>query len=126
MNQIIIALGSNELPELHMEEATAELNNLFSSISWSPAVYTEPIACLRPFPFLNKVAIAETSLDVEELHNMFKVLEKKLGRLSTSKQTGIIPIDIDLIQWNQQLLKPNDYDRVYVQEALRWLAVSMG
>ena len=44
MNQIIIALGSNELPELHMEEATAELNNLFSSIRWSPAVYTEPIA----------------------------------------------------------------------------------
>ncbi len=126
MNQIIIALGSNELPELHMEEATAELNNLFSSIRWSPAVYTEPIACLHPFPFLNRVAIAETSLDVEELHNMFKVLEKKLGRLSTSKQTGIIPIDIDLIQWNQQLLKPNDYDRVYVQEALRWLAVSMG
>lgn len=126
MNQIIIALGSNELPELHMEEATAELNNLFSSIHWSPAVYTEPIACLRPFPFLNRVAIAETSLDVEELHNVFKVLEKKLGRLSTSKQTGIIPIDIDLIQWNQQLLKPNDYDRVYVQEALRWLAVSMG
>ena len=96
MNQIIIALGSNELPELHMEEATAELNNLFSSIRWSPAVYTEPIACLHPFPFLNRVAIAETSLDVEELHNMFKVLEKKLGRLSTSKQTGIIPIDIDL------------------------------
>lgn len=126
MNQIIIALGSNELPELHMEEATAELNNLFFSIRWSPAVYTEPIACLHPFPFLNRVAIAETSLDVEELHNVFKVLEKKLGRLSTSKQTGIIPIDIDLIQWNQQLLKPNDYDRVYVQEALRWLAVSMG
>ena len=126
MNQIIIALGSNELPELHMEEATAELNNLFSSIRWSPAVYTAPIACLHPFPFLNRVAIAETSLDVEELHNVFKVLEKKLGRLSTSKQTGIIPIDIDLIQWNQQLLKPNDYDRVYVQEALRWLAVSMG
>ena len=121
MNQILVALGSNEFPELHIEQATAELTGLFSSVKWSPAVYTEPIACSRPIPFLNRVAMAETLLGIEELHEQFKLLEKKMGRLPTSKHTGIIPIDIDLIRWNRVLLKPDDYLRSYVQDALHWL-----
>lgn len=124
MNVIIVALGSNELPEWHMEQATAELNNLFASARWSPSIYTEPISCRRPAPFLNRVAIAETTLGVDGLLEQFKTLERKCGRLSDSKQTGIIPIDIDLVQWNQLLLKPDDYGRKYVQDALRWLEVS--
>lgn len=41
-----------------------------------------------------------------------------MGRKQGDKAKGNIPIDIDLLQWNDQTLKPQDLQRPYVQSAL--------
>ncbi len=117
-NHIIVALGSNDHPEQHILQATNELNRLLEEVCWSSAVYTLPIGCSNPSSFLNKVAVAKTSMDVDELQALFKEVERRMGRTAEGKRQGIIPIDIDLIRWNDRLLKPDDYHRDYVQAAL--------
>ena len=41
--------------------------------------------------------------------------------VSAGKHQGIVPLDIDVLQWNEQILKPADMKRDYVREALRSL-----
>ena len=51
-----------------------------------------------------------------------KAMEKRLGRMSDSKQKGKIPIDIDLLLWNGTILKPADWEKEYVQQLFRSVA----
>ena len=51
-----------------------------------------------------------------------KAMEKRLGRMSDSKQKGKIPIDIDLLLWNGTILKPADWEKEYVQLLFRSVA----
>ena len=37
------------------------------------------------------------------------------------KNFGIVPIDIDLLQWNELILKPDDLRRYYIIEGIRAL-----
>lgn len=120
-NRIIIVLGSNEGAERNMDLACRKLEELFP-VQWSEAVYTQPLRCAVRKPFLNRVGLSFTSWGIKELRECFKRIEKELGRTAESKQIGIIPMDIDLILWNDSLLKPDDWTRDYVQDGLRQLA----
>ena len=71
--------------------------------------------------FLNQVAIAFTSEEPDQLIAIFKQIEKKLGRAPEDKQKENILMDIDLLQWNDRVLKPYDLQRPYIQSALRAL-----
>lgn len=118
LNRIILALGSNDGQELHIEQASKEIESLMYSVEWASAVYTKPIECTNSSLFLNKVAVATTPLGIEDLHKEFKRIEKKLGRSEKCKECGLVPIDIDLLQWNDMLLKPVDCEREYIRNAI--------
>ncbi len=122
-NRIIIALGSNTNPKQNMEAACGAVELLLPAIRWSDAVYTAPEACVNPSFFLNRVGIAYTSLSATELIRHFKQIERALGRVSESKHLGIIPMDIDLLQWNDDLLKPDDLQRSYIKAGISQLSV---
>ena len=47
--------------------------------------------------------------------------ETSCGRTSLSKQTGIIPLDIDLLMIDNTVLKPEDMQKHYVRQALEGL-----
>jgi len=64
------------------------------------------------------VAIAYTTLSHSEITPLLKAIEKAAGRSKELKAVGIIPIDIDLIQWNDLVLKPEDLTRSYVRKGL--------
>lgn len=121
-NQIIIALGSNTNPRQNMERASSAIELLLPDIRWSEAVYTAPEACSNPALFLNRVGIAHTSLPVADLIRHFKQIERALGRVPENKHQGIIPMDIDLLQWNDDLLKPDDLQRSYIKAGISQLS----
>ena len=92
------------------------------SIRFSEAIYTEPIGLSDSGLFLNQVAVAGTNASLEEVRRAVKAMEKRLGRMSDSKQKGKIPIDIDLLLWNGTILKPADWEKEYVQLLFRSVA----
>lgn len=118
LNKLVIGLGSNWEGELKIKAADEQLCFYFDTIRFSEPVYTEPIGIQSPNWFLNQVAIAYTRFSLEEVKATLKKIEKILGRTQEDKKRGIIAIDIDLLQWNHQVLKPDDLQREYIQKGI--------
>jgi 7,8-dihydro-6-hydroxymethylpterin-pyrophosphokinase len=121
-NRIIIGIGSNQKAEENMAKVEVELRDYFPEISFSEAVNTIPEGSNYASSFLNKVAIAYTTDRPEEIIVCFKFIEQLLGRTPADKRVGSIPIDLDLLQWNDLVLKADDMERDYVKAGLASLS----
>ena len=113
-NKLIISLGSNQDCEAHISMADHLLSDAFHSIVFSESIYTEPLNLPGSAPFLNQLALAYTSSSADEVKLLLKRIETKLGQTPYSKSSGIIPIDIDLLQWNNEIIKEEDFKRQYI------------
>lgn len=124
-NRIILGLGSNERKETNMQEAIRLLHACFSSLRFSDPVVTDPVGFpVSEAPFLNCVAVGCAAEDPEAIRRILKAIECRLGRRPGDKAAGRIPIDIDLLQWNESVLKPGDLSRRYVTDGLSSLLTS--
>lgn len=111
---------------MNIECAVMELRAHFISIYFSDMVETEPDGDFpKDKPFINQVAIGYTDYEAEELIALFKEIEQLFGRSAENDKNHLIPIDIDLLLWNGQTLKPEDMRRKYVMDSVR-LLVSRG
>lgn len=124
LNRVIISLGSNRNSEANIALADDLLCDYFISVYFSDIVYTDPIGEIQNGLFLNQVAIAYTPECPEEINKAFKQMESRLGRTPESKGRGDIPIDIDLLRWNDQILKPDDLQREYVKSLLHTISAT--
>ena len=52
-----------------------------------------------------------------EVRSILKQIEQTNGRTPESKKEGRIPLDIDLLSYDQQVLKPEDWQKEYVRLA---------
>lgn len=120
-NRAILCVGSNLDKEKNMERAVERLRAHFISIRFAEPVYTESFDCLVPTTFLNQVAIVYSSESTEEIRSRLKEIERSLGRRPEDKALGRVPIDIDLLCWNDEILKPDDLRRDYVRVGIRSL-----
>lgn len=114
-NKLVICLGSNFEKEKNMRSAADLLRGYFPSIRFSELACTEPVGLPLSGPFLNQMAIAGTDAPVEEVRRAFKEMEASLGRTADSKRKGQVPIDIDLLRWNERIVKPADWNKEYVR-----------
>lgn len=120
-NRAILCLGSNLDKEKNVERAVERLRAHFISIRFAEPVYTESFDCPVPTTFLNQVAMAYSFESAEEIRSRLKEIERALGRRPEDKALGRVPVDIDLLCWNEQVLKPDDLGRDYVLAGIRSL-----
>ena len=116
-----LCLGSNCDGIQHLKRAEGELNSLFPDAEWGEIRQTEPENVSNPAPFFNRAARVKTSLNKEELTQIFKRIEQEHGRTPQKKEKDIIPLDIDLLCYGKEILKPADMKKRYVQECLHSL-----
>lgn len=121
LNKIILSLGSNRESEANIRRANELLCAYLTSVTFSEAAYTEAVGLPEGGEFLNQVAVGYTQEQPEAIRQTLKQMERQLGRTPEGKAQGCIPIDIDLLQWNEQVLKPADLEREYVVSLLRTL-----
>lgn len=114
----LLCLGSNSNRHFHMEAARKALIELFPNIRFSKEMTTEAIGDKFLSPFSNQVAKIETSLTSEEIRNLLKQIEKDNGRLPEDKANGIVKLDIDLLTFDDLVLKPNDLEKDFVLEGI--------
>ena len=125
MNQhtCFLCLGSNFYRIAHMAYAQRELKKHFPTIRFSEEMETEAIGSRFLSPFSNQVASFETTLSSEEVRAILKQIERDLGRLPEEKSQGVIRIDIDLLMYDDCVLKPADLERDFVKEGLKSLSL---
>ena len=114
-NRVLLCLGSNWDKEKNMERAAEMLRAHFVFIQFSQPVYTEPIDCPLSTTFLNRVYSEESPARIKDV---LKDIECCIGRKPEDKSCGRVPIDIDLLQWNDQILKAEDLTREYVLDGI--------
>lgn len=118
MNKALISIGTNVNRETNLALCHELLNEAFSEITYSKTSITTPYGNTYKDDFLNQLAFIYTSGTKEEILKKLKSIEKKIGRNAIDKVSGSVKIDIDLVIWNEEILKPDDMERSYIIDLL--------
>ena len=118
MNKVLLCIGTNEDTETNLRLCHQLLNSSFGEISYSDTSVTTPYGAHYKNDFLNQLAVIYTDQDKEEVHLQLKSIERQMGRHPQDKEKGIVKIDIDLVIWNEEVLKPADVSRKYIVDLL--------
>ncbi len=124
MNKALISIGTNEDREANLALCHHLLDNLFPEIHYSATSLTSPYGVIYKQNFLNQLAVLYTDKGRNETYNLLKSVEREMGRIPSDKANGIVKIDIDLLIWNEEVLKPEDISRNYIADLLPTLEIS--
>jgi 2-amino-4-hydroxy-6-hydroxymethyldihydropteridine diphosphokinase len=109
MNKLIISIGSNSPDQdIQMENAISFLKSRFKNVLVS-SIYESEALNGNDADYLNAVAIAETNLTCEDATKSLKEWEMQSGRTPESKLKGSIPIDLDIVVWNDNVVREKDF-----------------
>ncbi len=117
-----LCIGSNYEPEQNVALARARLQQLLPGIRFAAYRYTEPLHMTHSALFLNQVAVFDTDRPAGELRALFKEIEREAGRLPDDKKCERVCLDIDLLYYDNNILKPVDMGLDYVREGLNELS----
>ncbi|WP_374473776.1 2-amino-4-hydroxy-6-hydroxymethyldihydropteridine diphosphokinase [Arenimonas sp.] len=99
-----LSLGSNQQAEANLRAAAGALRERFGAVVFSP-VYRTPAVGFEGPDFLNAAAVIETTLDPYELNDWLHALEERLGRDRSGPRFSSRPIDVDIVFYDQRVLK---------------------
>ncbi|MDO5664422.1 MAG: 2-amino-4-hydroxy-6-hydroxymethyldihydropteridine diphosphokinase [Bacteroidia bacterium] len=123
MFKILVSLGSNIYSKQNIDKAKRMLAYYFPDVMFSQSVITIEEDERNFFPFRNVLAVFNNELPPEEIVQKLKSIEFAMGRQPKDKEMGKIIIDIDLLQYGDQILRPEDYEKEYVQTLLKEISM---
>lgn len=121
MQTILLSIGSNIYSKNNIDKARRMLTHCFPDISFTESVMSEPYDEKYLFPFRNILGVFQSELSPEEVISKLKLVEHAMGRSPKDKALGKVIIDIDLIKYGDEVLRPQDFERDYVQHLLQAL-----
>lgn len=90
------------------------MKHLLSNVSTSE-IYNSKAANGKDPDYLNAVMEAKCRNNYDEINDILKKYEAVCGRTPISKQVGDIPMDLDIIIWNGQIVRERDFAQEYFQ-----------
>ena len=118
LHTCLLCLGSNLDGATRLSAARKALLSHFPDIRFSQEMVTEAIGTGFLSPFHNQVARLTTPLSAEEVRAILKGIEQAQGRIPEDKANGIVKLDIDLLVYDDGVLKPKDLEREFVKIGL--------
>ncbi|MCM1094059.1 MAG: 2-amino-4-hydroxy-6-hydroxymethyldihydropteridine diphosphokinase [Lachnospiraceae bacterium] len=113
MNHFVISLGSNSSDRCEKMEITLshlksvlqveECSEIYETLPWGGGDRS----------YVNCVIAGSTTMDMESLNSLAKQWEMECGRNAETKRLHIVPIDIDIVIWNDAILRPKELTRDY-------------
>lgn len=122
-HQCLLCIGSNFEYIEKLSAARIALKHYFPDIIFGKEKKTKAIGNMWLSPFYNQVAVFNSTLSTENIKIIFKQIEKENGRIADDKSKGIVKLDIDLLSYDDMILKPDDISREYVTESLKELSL---
>jgi len=106
-----------------MASARKALKYYFPNIRFSSEMETEAIGRGLLTPFSNQVASFETVQSIENIRAILKQIERDHGRLPEDKAQGIVKLDIDLLRYDNFVLKTDDMKNSHVKRGMKSLGL---
>ena len=113
----LLCMGSNTNRFTQLSDARKVLSEAFPDIHFGELMETQAIGSGFHSPFSNQLARFTTTLSSESVHK----LERHSGRLPGDKAQGIVKLDIDLLTFDNKVLKPEDMKREYIRRGISLL-----
>ena len=128
-HRFILTLGSNTQAEHHIAYVQKRLFSFGGCrLRCSTPRRSAPVEFpLSSTPFTDVVIVGDTHDELTLFSRKLKELEREAGRTPEQRATRPeeIPIDIDLITWDEKILKPRDLSRPYLRLGLTELGVEL-
>lgn len=118
MVNVILSLAANRYQKSNLAKARQRLGEVLTNIHYTTEQWTEPLSTKRRDPYLNQLAEGQTELGLEKLNRRLKQIETDFGRTPEKRQRGIVPIDLDILQYGDQRHHERDWQRPYVADLL--------
>ena len=119
MAKVILSLASNRFQAKNLSRARQCLEEIFSDLRYSREHWTEPVGnAKRRDAYLNQLATGTTTLDEQTLNERLKQMELSFGRTQAKRLLGIVPIDLDILQYDDERRHLLDWQRPYVTELI--------
>ena len=123
LHRAVIGIGSNTADSrANVEAAVAWCISQFNTVVCSSVYSTRPYgakACAVGFDYTNTVVIAMTEKGAGTINDMLKSYEAEHGRDSNSRTSGIVTIDLDLVMYDDNVMRPQEIDREYFAKGYR-------
>jgi len=120
-HNVILCLGSNTSDaSVRIARAIESLSRQLTVVKTSRA-YINDDDTGRGAPYLNMVARCSTTMPLERLTDILAELEAEGGRTSASKAAAVMPLDIDIVVWDDRVVSPHDFSRPYFTTGYRQL-----
>ncbi len=107
MPRVYVSIGSNIERERHIRAAVRALAERFGVLKLS-SVYESPAHGFEGADFYNLVAAFDTAASVEELRTALAEIERSCGRGPASRGFRSRTLDLDLILYDDLILKDKD------------------
>lgn len=117
----LICMGSNTEKYRNLMQARKELKQMFPDILFGEEKETSPLFISNPSLFLNQLGCFTTVLCAEKIIESLKEIEKNAGRELQDKKEEIIKLDIDLLAYDDKILKSHEFSRKYMAEGIKEL-----
>jgi len=109
MARVIFSIGSNaEDRQIKVSEAVDELHSLVGDLRVSECFESPSYNGMGP-DYVNVVAVGHSELPCDRLDVFCKAFEWQLGRDRDTECDGIVAVDIDIVVYDEKILKPLDY-----------------
>ncbi len=118
-NKITLSLGSNFGDRTAFVTAALHWLQQVISVSKSSSIYETPELHGKGAPYMNAVVTGETDKTFIQLNNEIKNYEYSCGRNAETRNLGIVPIDIDIVIWNDDILRPADFSHSFFRIGYR-------
>lgn len=113
MNEVVLSIGSNVTPRYErVVDALSKLKGILEDCMASDIYETPEIHGIGR-PYMNAVMTGTTNMSLDDLHQRTKQLELQAGRDAEARMRGEVYVDIDIVIWNREVIRPNDFRQTF-------------
>lgn len=107
--EALLCIGSNCGDRtVNVESALEWLVGIMSDFRHS-SIYATPDCHGGKREYLNAVCLGKTFLNATELDKLCKEFELSLGRNYAARKAGDVPVDVDIVVFDEDILRERDY-----------------
>lgn len=117
----VLSLGSNCGDRIYnVRKALDWIGSITEECNMSPIYETPEIHGIGN-PYMNAVCKCKTDITLPTIIELTKRYELENGRDEECRKRGDVPIDIDVVVWDENTIRPQDYARSFFKIGYRMI-----